>query len=330
MRAGKSALDFIVIGAQKSGTTSLFEYLRQHPELHLPPSKEAPYFSHDRVYERGWEQYLDTHFAGADPSARWGTVTPSYMVGGLYEAAREDEDSDVTTVPSRIRARLPEVRLVALLRDPIERAESHFRMARLTGLEQRTAERAVEELLDPAAAAAARRRPRETSGYIAWGEYGRLLGGYLEEFERDRLLVLTTDELATEPEAVLERVFGFLGVQGFTPDNLGVRYRVGGQERQVRALDPGGARRAIAGLRPAKALWHSVPDRLRSRIDGAYERLSYRVDLWNRQGEAGDGDGETAAFERLRGPLEEHFRRDAGLLQERLALTPPWLAGWRG
>ena len=83
----KETLDFIIIGAQKAGTTSLFEYLRPHPELWLPPGKEAPYFSHDAVIERGWQDYMEKAFAFGDPARKWGTVTPSYMVGGVYNTA---------------------------------------------------------------------------------------------------------------------------------------------------------------------------------------------------------------------------------------------------
>ena len=58
MRPTKDTLDFLVIGAQKAGTTSLFEYLRRHPEIYLPTIKEAPYFSQDAVRRRGWEAYF--------------------------------------------------------------------------------------------------------------------------------------------------------------------------------------------------------------------------------------------------------------------------------
>ena len=85
MRAVKNTLDFIVIGAQKAGTTSLFEYLRGHPELSLPPDKEAPFFSSEEARRRGFEDYMRKAFAFADPSSKWGTVTPQYMVGGLLE-----------------------------------------------------------------------------------------------------------------------------------------------------------------------------------------------------------------------------------------------------
>src|SRR5579859_7000316 len=61
----KRQLDFIVIGAQKSGTTALFEYLRRHPELALPEAKEVPYFSHDANYRRDFDEYLRKAFAFA-------------------------------------------------------------------------------------------------------------------------------------------------------------------------------------------------------------------------------------------------------------------------
>ena len=59
----KQSLDFIVIGAQKSGTTALFEYLRHHPELYLPSGKEAPFFSHDSEWNDGWAEYVRRYFA---------------------------------------------------------------------------------------------------------------------------------------------------------------------------------------------------------------------------------------------------------------------------
>jgi hypothetical protein len=63
MREEKDKLDFIVIGAQKAGTTSLFQHLKLHPEIALPRSKEAPFFSHDRgtptPYTSGWTAYME-------------------------------------------------------------------------------------------------------------------------------------------------------------------------------------------------------------------------------------------------------------------------------
>src|SRR5690349_13410408 len=116
------ALDFIVIGAQKAGTTSLFEYLRRHLEIYLLSHKDAVYFSHDGEWARDWGEYLRHEFRFASPACKWGKVSPTYMVGGVYDAAirdGEDRHDDERTVPLRIRDYLPEVRLVAILRDPV-------------------------------------------------------------------------------------------------------------------------------------------------------------------------------------------------------------------
>ena len=184
----KRKLDFIVIGAQKSGTTSLCEYLRGHPEIALPAGKEAPYFSRDAIYRRGWHDYLNRWFSGADPARRWGTVTPDYMVGGVLEPelapAAAGGRYDEWTIPLRIRERLQDVRLVALLRDPVERAASHHAMLTLNGLEARTFESVVRELVQPKALADARNRPAEATGCVVWGEYGRLLAPYFDVFGR--------------------------------------------------------------------------------------------------------------------------------------------------
>ena len=132
----KQVLDFIVIGAQRSGTTSLFEYMRGHPELAVPPEKEIPYFTHAR-HRLSWEEYIRRLFADADPGKRWGTVTPQYMVGGL---TGRDLDTMVDRgnpriVPERVRERCPDARLIAILRDPIERARSHHGWASEGGWE---------------------------------------------------------------------------------------------------------------------------------------------------------------------------------------------------
>jgi hypothetical protein len=173
----KDRLDFLVIGAQKAGTTSLFEYLRLHPEIHMPPGKEVPYFSDDGMVAHGWEAYLGQTFAGTDPSLSWGTASPQYMAGAVLMPAGPVGGAPERVVPERIRERLPEARLVAILRDPVARAESHHRMMRLRGEEPRSFDRAVAELLRPEALEQARREPTPTSAYVAWGEYGRILAG---------------------------------------------------------------------------------------------------------------------------------------------------------
>jgi Sulfotransferase domain len=321
----KDTLDFIVIGAQKAGTTSLFEYLRRHPELHLPAAKEVPYFSHDSSYCGDWAEYLGKAFAFADPGHRWGTVTPHYMVGGLYDAARSPSgqraESNEQTVPSRIRERLPDVRLISILRDPLERARSHHAMAIMNGWDNRPFAQAISELLLPEALSQARRLPDERTGYVVWGEYGRILAGYLDVFPREQLLVLYTDELKSDAATVLRRVFEFLGVAtDFVPDNLGINYRQGSTSRRLPWLDLNTIQRSASKSSLGPRLWHSIPYPARRWIDQQFDRANYLTDLWNRRA---DADKSTSDADTV-GALREHYDADNALMRELLGVVPPW------
>ena len=327
----KDTLDFIIIGAQKAGTTSLFEYLRQHPELDLPSDKEAPFFSHEAAYARGWADYLSKAFAAADPSTKWGTATPQYMVGGLWEQPNSpsaDESYDEHTVPLRIQERVPDVRLIAILRDPVDRARSHHRMAVMNEIEKRPFEQAIDDLLQPEALAEARREPRELTGYVTWGEYGRILAAYYDVFSDEQILVLFTEELERDPERLLQRIYDFLGVRNdFIPDNVGTRYRVGGSELRVpwigtySKLSPWALQRILTGNLAARRLWHALPEHRRRQIGRVYSRASYKIDLWNRQVSADAEDVEGEELERLRA----HYRQDGAQLTELLGESSPWL-----
>lgn len=321
----KQGLDFIVIGAQKAGTTSLFEYLRHHPALCLPAAKEVPYFSHDANYSRDWFEYLRKAFPFADPFARWGTVTPQYMVGGVYDPASDRTgaiaESDEHTVPTRIHQRLPDARLIAILRDPVERARSHHAMGVLNGWEARPFSQAVDELLTSTALAGARRLPRETTGYVVWGEYGRILHGYLDVFPREQLLVLFSAELADEPQAVVRRVLEFLDVDAdFVPANLGTSYRQGGSSRRLQWLDLNLLQSAVASDRRARKLWHAIPEPARRRVDQQFDRLNYGLELRNRR----PGTTGGASHEDTVGALRAHYAPDARRLARLIGVAAPW------
>src|SRR5271157_2660056 len=109
-------MEFLVIGAQKAGTTTLWNLLRDHPQLWLPDAKEVPFFSHTEVYEAGWESYLERLRVPAGDGALRGTITPHYMPGW--------HDASTRVVAERIAGLLPEVRIVALLRDPVDRGRA--------------------------------------------------------------------------------------------------------------------------------------------------------------------------------------------------------------
>jgi len=305
-----NGLDFLVIGAQKAGTTSLWRYLSSHPEVHMPPSKEAPFFSHDQPYGRGFEWYLEEFFAGAPSEARWGTATPHYMMGSTSTAVPE--------VARRIADQLPEVRLIALLRDPIDRARSHHRMSVHRALEQRSFEHAAAELLAAEALEEGRVAPTEINSYLVQGEYGRILGAYLERFPPHQLQVALTQDLERRPAEVLEAIHAFLGVSvEHVPPDLGAHYHRGGTGRR---LDEAAERELKDYL--ASEVWPLMPHSREARRS---------FDAWYRSfNVAPDSSTAPPIDPALEVRLRTHYAQDAIRLEELTGLRVPWLSPTAG
>jgi hypothetical protein len=185
--------DFLGIGAPQSGTTWLYENLRAHPGLYLPRPKEVHFF--DRHFERGVAWYAD-HFRGGRGRVV-GEVTPS------YGALRRDR---IRTV----RELLPDVRLLYVLRDPVERAWSRARrrFARThgggeaaPGLRELRAYEAEQSIA-----------PGDYEPGVMKGDHARILEHWLAVFPAERLLLLRFEDVAGRPRALLEEVFAHLGV----------------------------------------------------------------------------------------------------------------------
>ena len=195
----------MVAGAQKCGTTALASFLGAHPEIGMAAPKEAHLFD-DPDYGPTWTRAkIDARYARCFrhcPGARVrGEATPVYLYfpGTAAELARYN----------------PALKLVVLLRDPAERAVSHYHMRRTLGAERRPFWLALvlEPLLllfdrDP------RRKdsPTRERAYRARGLYGRQLESLYRHFPRERVLVLRQANLLETHDAVLRRVFAFLGV----------------------------------------------------------------------------------------------------------------------
>ena len=223
-------LDFLIIGAQKCATTALFEHLRSHPDIAMPLEKEVPFFTGQDCTQKNWEVFANEQFGAEQQNKLWAKASPQYM-----------SDPDV---PARIKALMPDVKLVAILRDPIERTWSHFQMARRRDTEHREFAQAIETLLTKEALQSGRSLPvpehtegyeSEADFYVAWSEYGRILTELMEAFDPKQLLVLYTEELEKDPEATLDRLLAFIGLPtGFRPPTLGeVIHRGGGSSKRV-------------------------------------------------------------------------------------------------
>lgn len=196
--------NFLIVGAQKAGTSWLARNLAQHPDAFLPP-KEVHYFNHAGNYARGPSWYR-RHFRDAGGADAIGEKTPSYLwVTG------ERRRTHLPHVHRRIHALLPDARLIAILREPVARAVSsarhHIRVGRVPpriGLD--------------ALLVGAHRDLAEELGIIDMGRYARALEAYLELYDASQLLILVYEEdVRGDPAAGLQRACGFLGIDPSFP-----------------------------------------------------------------------------------------------------------------
>lgn len=177
---------FYLIGAAKSGTTTLAQHLRGHPDLFLTDPKEPNFFADDAQYGEGLMRYLERYYGSAAGFAARGEATPGYFHRG-------------GEVAPRIAALHPEAppRLILLLRHPITRSYSHYRHRHRTAEESASFEEAMR---------------RDGSVYFSDSLYGAQLAPWIETFGREALLILRLEELAEDPAPVLAQVWTHLGL----------------------------------------------------------------------------------------------------------------------
>jgi len=277
----------------------------------MPRSKEVPFFSRENPNPAYFHAEVSALRADAPTGSLVGKVTPSYMIGGQ---ALEGEVS-VETVAKRIAESLPKVKLIAVLRDPIERAVSGYTMAFRRGQEKRSVDVALSELLDPEKLERARLGATFTNSYVIAGEYGRILSTYRAVFPPDRLLVLFTEDLARAPGEVLDSTLGYLGLPaGFRPQGLGVHHFRGGRRRLLDSR----ARESLFKFHREEILPH-----LRGSPDAHQRAFEFFFSTWN----AAPDDDLLEVSPDLRERLERHFRIDAERLDE-LGIGAPWIANW--
>lgn len=204
--------DFIIGGAPRSGTTWLYHLLDEHPEVYMarPVKPEPKFFLVDELYGRGIEYYAATWFSSVAQAKIAGEKTTNYLESSLAAA--------------RIHKHLPRIRLVFILREPVERAYSNYLWSKMNGLEREdfaTAlaledrrERSLSEKLRFA-------RPH---AYFSRGLYAGLLRPYFELFPREQILCLRYEEIGHDPQALARRLHRFLGVEERPQDsrNIGV------------------------------------------------------------------------------------------------------------
>lgn len=177
--------DLLIVGAPKSGTTTLTHWLRDHPQVAFSEKKELEFF--DLRFERGLDWYLEQ--LPSDPGDRLVVeATPTYLSDAL--------------APARIAECLPGARFVAVLREPVARAWSQYWFFVQLGLERRSWEQA---LTDEQAGA--------NPGYLWRGRYGEQLAHWDALVGPERLHVLLFDDLVEDPDRALASVCDFAGIE---------------------------------------------------------------------------------------------------------------------
>jgi hypothetical protein len=224
--------NFLLIGAAKSGTVSLYHYLGQHPDIFMCPVNECNFFALENLDPDGifqgpvdrktavshciWERAsYEALFTAARPHQTLGESSPLYLYSPL--------------APANIQRHTPQARLIAILRQPADRAYANYRHYRRAG---------IEPLADFGQALAAEAE-RIANGWGPWpfwqyrqlGFYAAQLQRYYTHFDREQIMVCLYDDLQADPVKLLQKMFAFIGVDERFVPNTAVRHNIGGQPR---------------------------------------------------------------------------------------------------
>lgn len=238
--------DFVIIGAQKAGTTWLARMLQQHPGVYLP-DEEVHFFDKAHRHRRGAAWYRQ-HFAEAPPNAVVGEKTPDYFWTG-----RAGAEGHVPDPHRRLHDALPDARLVVILRDPVRRAVSAVKhLVRSGRIHPR---HRLDDLL-----VGAERDQAVAHGVFDYGRYARHLQAYLDLYDAEQVLVLVFEEDVVErPREALRRVCRHIGADpGFAFEQPAKKFN----ENELPAAALRLAYHVPALRRPLQRIGRFIPGRL--------------------------------------------------------------------
>jgi len=217
--------NLLIIGAQKCGTTSLHAYLDRHPDVYMAAEKELDFFIADRAWRNGPDWYAGRF---RDDAVVRGEASPNYTGWPVWDG-----------VPERAARVVPDARLVYVVRDPLERIESHYLQRRLEDGERGDIAAAIGDVDDP------------QNLFVARSRYATQLECWLEHFPQERVLVLPAEDLRDRRSDAVAAVLAHVGLDGrVDPEAL--------QTEHHRSQDKGELPRLLGVL----------PARLRRRVPG--------------------------------------------------------------
>jgi hypothetical protein len=224
---------FLVIGAYKAGTTSLYHYLRAHPQVFMTEAKETFYFT-DRAYHNGLDWY-ESQFADAGDALARGEASTAYSAWPFFEH-----------VPERAHALVPDAKLIYVLRHPIERLLSQYRFDARMWWDKRPIDEAV----------------LDETRYVSRSRYAMQIDQWLPYYPLERMLFLTSEGLRDDRRRELRRAYEFLGVDpDFVPRDVDREHNrredIRVENDAVRRLRGTAVHRAARAIVP-KQLRHAV------------------------------------------------------------------------
>ena len=262
--------NFLIIGAAKAGTNALYHYLRQHPQIYMSPWKEPKFFAFETEADLGFRAAN-----GRDAPVNASVILDQAEYEELFDDARDGELARgeasthylyVEKSPGRIKTLIPDARLIAVLRNPVDRAFSSY---------QHLVRDDLEPLDFGAALDAEPQRIAEHYAYLYrytdMGFYSQQLDRYEKTFSENQLCVLLYDDLRSDPEETCRRIFSFLGVdEDFVPDMSGEYNRSGVPKNRVmhRLLNPSAPMK--------RRLWNVTPRFARERLLDAQTKIVNR------------------------------------------------------
>lgn len=250
--------NFLCVGAQKAGTTSLFDLMKGHPDIFLPAAKEIHFFHNTPFYRKGLDRYA-SYFEDATGHRMIGEFTPEYL--------------HFSEAPARIRESLgPDVKIIILLRDPVQRAYSQFNFFKSLMLEEESDFLVAVDKENVTTDIRPYVKGNYPPYYISKGLYAAQVQRYLDLFGNNVKVVLFEEFFSGDVKKNVCSIFQFLGVSEFLADS-NIRANQSKVPRNAKVF---GALRSDGAVRLRTAVKKYIPERLyrvlRNAIDGATKR----------------------------------------------------------
>jgi len=230
--------NFLIIGAMKSGTTTLYHALKCHPDVFMAELKEPQFFSDEEKIKSSMSWYVSL-FKNVTNEKVIGEASTNYTKYPLFKR-----------VPESIKKHIPDVKLIYIIRNPIERIYSHFTHNYYIGRVDNDLNRVIVR----------------NQNYINISRYYMQLQRYLEVFDNRQIKVVLLEDLRDEPNRIIKDIYGYLGVDAtFSAANM--------SEKKHQTINKAGRSRAVLNVLRSLSIYSTVSNRISENMKGRLNSL---------------------------------------------------------